>query len=224
MPLQVGIDEAGRGPLIGPIVICGVMVDEKDIQRLHDIGVRDSKLLSPLKRERLVEGIEAIAKGIKYLVVHPLEIDAAVESDTINLNWLEAIKSAEILNALSPDTAILDCPSPNTNAYSSYVRERLNNKNMKIIAEHKADANYPSVAAASIIAKVRRDAEIESIKKHIGIQFGSGYPADERTVRFLKENWQKHPEVFRHSWAPYKKIVADNHGNGPAGQKKLNTF
>ena len=209
MATLVGIDEAGRGPVIGPIVICGVLIDEKDNERLLNIGVKDSKLLSPLKRERLIDGIQMIIKDFKCLVVQPLEIDAAVESDTINLNWLEAMKSAEIINTLKPETAIVDCPSPNTGAYASFLMERLADKKTKIVAEHKADANYPSVAAASIIAKVTRDAEIEKLKKHVGCDFGSGYPADERTVRFLKENWQKHPELFRKRWAPYKKLVED---------------
>lgn len=220
MGTLAGIDEAGRGPVIGPIVICGVLVEEKDNERLLNIGVKDSKLLSPLKRERLIDGIHQIIKDFKCLIVQPLEIDAAVESDTINLNWLEAMKSAEIINILKPQTAIVDCPSPNTQAYASFLLERLTDKKTKIIAEHKADANHPSVAAASIIAKVTRDAEIEKLKKHAGVDFGSGYPADERTVKFLKENWQKHPELFRKSWAPYKKIVADKH----SGQKKLGSF
>jgi len=220
MATIVGIDEAGRGPVIGPIVICGVLIDEKDNERLLNIGVKDSKLLSPLKRERMIDGIQQIIKDFHCMVVQPLEIDAAVESDTINLNWLEAMKSAEIINVLKPEIAIVDCPSPNTNAYASFLLERLNDKKTRIIAEHKADANYPSVAAASIIAKVTRDAEIEKLKRHVGMDFGSGYPADERTVKFLKENWQKHPELFRKSWAPYKKLVEDNHPK----QQSLSSF
>lgn len=210
MPTQCGIDEAGRGPIIGPIVICGVLVDETDIARLKEMGVKDSKLLTPRKRESLAKEIESIAKGIKTVMIPPVEVDAAVDGNHINLNWLEALTSAEIINILNPETAILDCPSPNTTAYKSYVRERLTKKDTRLIVEHKADVNHPSVAAASIIAKVCRDAEIESIKKHVGVDFGSGYMADERTVRFLKQYWRKHPEIFRHSWAPYKKLI---HGN-----------
>ena len=211
MPTQCGIDEAGRGPVIGPIVICGVLVDEKDLPHLEAIGVKDSKLLTARRREALIKEITAIAKGIKTLIVHPLEIDAAVGSESINLNWLEALKSADIINALNPESAILDCPSPNINAYRSYVRERLDKKETTLIVEHKADLHHISVGAASIIAKVTRDAEIESLKKHVGIDFGSGYMADERTSAFLAQNWNKHPEIFRHSWAPYKKIIQSCH-------------
>lgn len=207
MPTQCGIDEAGRGPIIGPIVMCGVLVDEQDIPKLQTLGVKDSKLLSPLQREKLVNGIEDIAKAIKTIIIQPIEVDAAVDSDDLNLNWLEAIKSVEIINSFKPDTAIIDCPSNNVKAYSSYLRDRVELKKITLIAEHKADVNYPSVSAASIIAKVTRDTEIEALKKHVGIDFGSGYMADERTARFLTSHWNKHPEIFRHSWEPYKKIV-----------------
>ena len=72
--------------------MCGVLIDKKDIPRLETIGVKDSKLLTPKKRESLIDSIQAIAKGIKTIIIHPLEVDAAVESDSINLNWLEALK------------------------------------------------------------------------------------------------------------------------------------
>jgi len=112
---------------------------------------------------------------------------------------------------------ILDSPSNNIKAYKSYVQHRLNHK-AEIQAEHKADLNYPVVSAASILAKVTRDKEIEEIKKQIGVDFGSGYMSDPRTAEFLANNCDNYPEIFRHSWYPCKKIAESKQ------QKKLNGF
>lgn len=202
-----GIDEAGRGCIVGPLVICGAMIDEKKEQQLKELGVKDSKLLTPKQRERIAETLK---KHIEYqvIIIPAAEIDKNVLSETgSNLNWLEADKSVELINMLKPEKAILDSPSPNLKAYHEYVTERLLHKKIILKTEHKADAKYPIVAAASIIAKVMRDAEIEKIKKHIGEDFGSGYMSDSRTSEYLKKAWDKHPEIFRHSWEPYKKIA-----------------
>jgi len=202
-----GIDEAGRGCVIGPLVICGAMIDEKKEAELKKLGVKDSKLLTPLQRERLAK---ELPKHVKYqvIIIPAPEIDKNVRGeDGSNLNWLEANKSVELINMLNPEKVILDCPSPNIKAYKEYVAERLLHKKFKLLVEHKADLHHPIVAAASVFAKVTRDAEIEKIKKHVGFDFGSGYMADKRTSEYLKKAWDKHPEIFRHSWAPYKKAA-----------------
>lgn len=203
--LIVGIDEAGRGPVIGPLVIAGAAIEEKDRIKLQELGVKDSKLLTPKQREYLYDKILAIVKN-KIIIIPPNEIDAAVESETLNLNWLEAIKSVEIIAALKPDKAILDCPSNNIKAYTNYIKNLLSDKGkqIEIICEHKADVNHIEVAAASILAKVTRDRLIEDIKKKIKIDFGSGYPSDPKTVDFLKNNWNKY-DFFRKSWSSWKK-------------------
>ncbi len=207
MVLLCGIDEAGRGPIIGPMVMCGVVIEEKDELKLAAIGARDSKLLSPKAREITYKKIIGIVKDYKVEIISPEEIDAALKSATLNLNWLEAHKTAAIVNYLNPDKVLMDCPSPNCRAYTNYVKPLITNKNIKLIAEPKADVNYPVVSAASIIAKVIRDQQIEEIKKRIGIDFGSGYIADERTLNFVKENYDVYPEIFRKEWAPYKKAM-----------------
>lgn len=205
--LLCGIEEAGRGPVIGPMVMCGVLIDEKDELKLVAVGARDSKLLSPRARELVYKKIIGLVKDYKVVAISPQEIDAAIQSPTLNLNWLEAKKTSEIVNYLKPDKVILDCPSSNCRAYADYVRKGLENKKVRIVAEHKADVNHPIVSAASIIAKVVRDQKIEGIKKEIGIDFGSGYPADERTAKFLREYHDKYPELFRKEWEPYRKII-----------------
>ncbi len=216
--LICGIDEAGRGPIVGPLVMAGILVDEKDLPKLEKIGVKDSKLLTPKKREFLFEKIKKISKKYKILVVQPDEIDAALDSDSLNLNWLEAHKSAEIINELKPDKAIVDSPSNNCAAYKRYLLKLLKNKDIEIIVEHKADTNYVVCAGGSILAKVTRDREIEKIKKSIGNNFGSGYMADPLTKDFFEKNFDKHPEIFRKTWMPYKKLKSAKQ------QKSLSEF
>jgi len=203
--LICGIDEAGRGPVIGPLVICGVLVDEEGEESLKSIEVKDSKLLTPKQREALFSKITKIVKKYEIIIIPPGEIDDSVRGkDGDNLNWLEARKSVEIIKALKPDRAILDCPSNNIKAYGERVHELLKNKT-EIVAEHKADVKYPSVSAASILAKVTRDAEIKKLEQKYG-RMGSGYPADPATKEFLHKNFNNHPEIFRHSWATVKNL------------------
>jgi len=215
----VGIDEAGRGPIIGPMVMCGVVIEEGQEKELEALGVKDSKLLSPSARERIAKTLEKKYKH-HIVIISPIEIDSVVgNGKTKNLNWLEAEKAGEIVNALKPDRVLIDCPSPNLKAYTEFIRERVDGKR-EIVCEHKADAKYLVVGAASIIAKVTRDAEIEKLKKHVGVDFGSGYIADPKTKLFTEKCWNKHPEVFRHSWAPYRKLVQEIAGK----QQKLKDF
>lgn len=209
----LGIDEAGRGPVIGPLVIAGVLINEQDEKKLKDLGVKDSKLLTPKKREELFNKIKKIAKDYEILIIEPKEIDEAVESQELNLNKLEAIKSAMIINKFNPDLSILDCPTVSTKKYEDVIRFYLKNKELKLKAENKADVNYPVVSAASILAKVTRDREIEKLKEKYG-DIGPGYPSNEITKKFIKENWKKHPEIFRKSWATFKNIERKNEQKG----------
>tara|TARA_Y100000310_G_scaffold333369_1_gene410776 strand:+ start:635 stop:1270 length:636 start_codon:yes stop_codon:yes gene_type:complete len=204
MAIIAGADEAGRGPVIGPMVMCAITIEEEDIPKLEAIGVKDSKKLTPKKRSALVPEIKKIIKDHKLIIVEPAEIDEALNSPHLNLNWLEAIKTAMILNFLKAPKAIVDCPSNNVQAYHSYMGKFLKHE-MEIVLEHDAERYLP-VAAASIIAKVTRDNLIEEIKKKVG-DFGSGYPSDPKTKKFLEENWNKHKEIFRTSWSSYKKIA-----------------
>ena len=218
MTLILGVDEAGKGPVIGSLFICGAMFDEKYLPKLKEIGVKDSKLLTHKKRIKLAKEINKIAKKFKIIQIKPEEIDHAVNKEEgLNLNWLEAHKTAEIINELKPDKAIIDCPSPNIKKYKEYLLNLLNNKEIELIVEHKADVNHISCSAASIIAKCAREEEIKNIKKKYG-DIGSGYPSDPLTQRFVKENFDKYSEIFRKSWMTFK-----NHEKAKK-QKKLDEF
>ena len=203
MTKVLGIDEAGRGPVIGPMVVAGAMIEQGKESQLGD--VKDSKLVSQKNRIILERHIK---KQTKYevLVVEPEIIDAAVLSGELNLNWLEAHKQAEIINKLKPDKAIIDCPSINCKAYEEYLQNLIKDKNIQLIVEHKADENYPICSAASILAKTEREKQMGDIKRKYG-KTGSGYPADPYTKEFIKNNWNKCPEIFRKSWSTYKRFA-----------------
>jgi len=225
MTILIGVDEAGRGPVIGPMVMCAFAINGNKVNELLDLDVKDSKLIAPLKRERLYE---ILTNKYDYVmkIVEPKEIDDALNDATINLNWLEAITSAKIcdelidnLNTTENITIILDCPSTNLNAYKDYFFNILKHKNVKLVVEHKADLNYPSASAASIIAKVTRDKIITSLKRKINIDFGSGYPADPKTKSFLEQNYDKY-NFFRKSWESWKRLNKKNNSK----QISLNKF
>ncbi len=212
----LGIEEAGRGPLIGPMVMAAVSIDEKDEFKLDILGVKDSKQLTQIQRERIYKGILEMAKEYRTIIVDCNEIDKAVGSDETNLNWLEADKIADFINTMKADKAIIDCPSNNLTEYKKYIQKKLNKK-VNVVVEHKADENYLVVGAASIIAKVIREKEIEKIKKKYNIDFGSGYTSDPYTIQFLEKNHDKYP-IFRKSWSSWKRVALKKN------QKKLSEF
>jgi ribonuclease HII len=208
MTLLAGVDDAGRGPVIGPMVIAAVIIDETDEPLLKQLGAKDSKLLTPKQRENLFEKIKSSVKSYHIEIIPPSEIDKAVDSENSSLNELETINFAKCINALNPEKVIVDCPSINIPAFSSHLKSFLKSE-PELHCEHKADLNHPVVSAASILAKVTRDREIEKIQANIKENIGSGYPADPFTKEFIKNNWNKYPEIFRHSWETYRKISGE---------------
>jgi len=210
----LGIDEAGRGPVIGPMVMAGVMIEQGDEDLIK--GSVDSKLLIHKKRIQLDKKIKENT-DFKIIVIEPKEIDQALLSDKLNLNWLEAYKQSEIINKLQPDKAIIDCPSINCKAYEKYLSKLIKNKKIKLVVEHKADVNHLTAAAASILAKVERENQMDKIKEKYG-DTGPGYPANKTTQDFVKNNWDKCPEIFRKTWSTYKKFARTQ------GQKALGDY
>lgn len=205
--LICGIDEAGRGPVIGPLVMAGVLIDESDFEKLKKIGVKDSKLLDKEVREKLFLEILGIAKEYRIISLTPDIIDEHLKSASSNLNMLEAKTTSQIINELCPEKAIIDLPDRNSDRYQENIRKGLLNKKIILVTEHKADFNYPVVSAASILAKVTRDRYIEHLKEMFGEDFGSGYTSDEKTIKFLKKNWDnKEIHFIRKQWATWKDL------------------
>lgn len=201
------------------MVMAGVLTDEEGAAELKKAGVKDSKLLSPGQRQQLFGKIVKIVKDYKIVIVSPAEIDASVKSDDgMNLNWLEAHKSAEIVNALKPEKIIIDSPSNNVVNYKKYLMKLLDNRKIEAVVEHKADVNHVECSAASILAKVTRDGEVEKIKKVVVEDFGSGYLSDPKTIAFFDKYFEVYPDIFRKSWAPYRDKVDGK------SQRKLGDF
>ncbi|MBU5574909.1 MAG: ribonuclease HII [Candidatus Aenigmarchaeota archaeon] len=213
----LGIDEAGRGALIGPLVIVGAYADEEKMEKLKEIGVKDSKLLTYNQRIMLYEEIKKILNDWIIIKISASEIDKLRERK--NLNKIEAERMAEIIRALKPDKVYVDAPQVTTEKFKMYLKA-LVKIDTEIISENFADRKYPIVSAASIIAKVERDKEIEKIKEKVNYNFGVGYPHDEKTIKFVKEciKNKKHLEFIRKSWATFIELSGENK------QKKLEGF
>ena len=216
----MGLDETGRGSVLGPLVICGLVVNEQQEKELRKIKVKDSKLLTPKKREELSEKIEKIATHIIILRIPSHKIDTNRKKG-INLNQIEAIKMAEIINIANPDKVYIDSPSYNSSKFTDYLLSKLENKKVEIIAENHADKNYPVVSAASIVAKVDREEQIRKLEKELGEPLGVGYPHDDLTIKHLeklaRENKGKMPRYVRTTWETTKQIVKKYEQKGLVG-------
>jgi ribonuclease HII len=208
----VGVDEAGRGSVIGPLVVAGVAFLEDELEILVDLGVKDSKKLTAKKRESLAKKIESLSSGVRYFVLQPHSIDVVVTRGLKlkKLNYLEAVAMACVIRELAPETAYVDASDVNEKRYGETILRLLPTR-PRLICEHKADSNYPVVSAASILAKVRRDALIAALRQEYG-DFNSGYPCDERAILWLKNWYREHrswPSIVRLSWEPVKRIRID---------------
>jgi ribonuclease HII len=202
-----GVDEAGRGSVIGPLVVAGVSIEKSKEKELKKLGVKDSKLLTPMQRERLAVKIEKLAKDIIVIRTDPCKIDT-YRKQGVDLNWLEAMKFTDAMNFLAPEEAYIDCFSVNTKRVKK-ILEKMVRHDVAMTVEHEADVNYPIVSAASIIAKVERDREVAELRKKYG-PFGSGYPSDPTTIQFLEQWFEKHrqyPECVRTTWFTAEDIV-----------------
>ena len=218
--LIAGVDDAGRGAVIGPLVIAGVLIEELDLNRIVSLGVKDSKLLSPRKRRRLYTEITKTVENHHIVRLTPAEIDKVVLTGgrLHRLNRLEARAMAQAISALKPDIAYVDASDVLPERYKQHVAEEVPFK-VQIVSEHEADKTYPIVSAASIIAKVTRDAAIASLSRKYE-DLGSGYMSDQKTVEFLKKWVRSHgsyPEFVRKSWKPARRIKAEN----DASQRRL---
>jgi ribonuclease HII len=218
-----GGDEAGRGAVLGPLTVSIVAVKKSNERKLAEIGVRDSKLLRPEQRELLFKKINKLAQEVLISHISPKEINEAMQNK-ISLNELEAVHFSRLLDKVQSEvsTVYLDSPdvvqekfglrvnmySQKPTAVSGKTERKKGIKYTRIIAEHKADATYPVVSAASIMAKVSRDEAIRQLSIKLGIKLGSGYPSDYKTMEVVRRNL-KNPEFkaqLREHWSTVDNI------------------
>ena len=207
-----GVDDAGRGPVIGPLVVAGIRIEESKIERLKQLGVKDSKQLPPATRTRLSKEIPGIVDEFHVVELPAIELDRIVNRAPKfqRLNLLEAKAMAEVIEKLKPEIAYVDSSDVRTERFKNNILDCLSFK-PRIVSEHKADVNHPVVSAASILAKVHRDARIDELKREYG-EVGSGYAHDPLTVKFLREYYSGHgdfPPIVRRSWKTLKNILSD---------------
>ncbi len=243
MPLILGIDEAGRGAVVGPLVLCAAAVDEQHIAELERLATKDSKQLSPAQRQELAHMLRPLLARCEVVSLNPQDIDERGRAAR-SLNQLEIETCARLIRDIRPARAYIDLPQVigqrsaralrqeaatgtlhsesetgprrarvERTAFVTFLRQLLDFE-LELVVENLADEHYPVVAAASIIAKVERDAAIAELRRRYG-DFGSGYPSDERTVRFLEEYLAAHgrlPSCARSTWRTARRLTSEQQG------------
>jgi len=211
--LTLGIDDAGRGPIVGPMILAGCLIDDDVAKEFKKIGIKDSKQLTQKRREFFFEKIKEKAKIFDFVVIPPEMIDGNGEG-RIKLNELEAIAVAKIINKINKGftkiKVIVDCPSTSIVKWTDFLKTKIENlSTLEISCEHKADKNHISVSAASIIAKSIREIEMDKLREKYGEEIGSGYTSDPLTIKFLEKHAQKYEDhgIFRKTWITWKNII-----------------
>lgn len=201
MKLTLGIDEAGRGPVIGPMVMAAVCLDTRAARALSRAGVRDSKgygapEVARVRRRELADAIRARAVHFTVQVVDVSEVDRRVRRNELNV--LEREVACRMIEA-SPcaDRIVAD---------GKVLFDALRARYSQLEAHNDGESRHCAVAAASILAKVRRDEIFERIARRYAAEFGDitggGY-VNAATRRFLRAYARKHrrlPPEARRSW------------------------
>ena len=212
----IGIDEAGRGCIIGPMVLCAAAINPLEEYKLKELGVRDSKRLSPKQREGLFPKVASLCR-CAVVKVSARELNTLMASS--NLNEIEAQKAAFAIDELSftGATAYIDSPDNVPANFAKRVEKYLKTKT-RLVSANKADDKYLIVGAASIIAKVTRDAEIEKIKREVGVDFNSGYTSDQITMGIIGKR-KEYPKLEPYLRTRWSTLSPEN-----KKQKKLGEF
>lgn len=205
-----GVDEAGRGCLLGALVVAGVSASPAGVKRLKELGVKDSKKLSPRRREALYPEILRAAERVRWASIPPSEIDAVVfrGEKLRKLNYLEATYFAKVIDQLGARSVTVDAADVFPERFARDVSSNLKSR-CRVKAFHKADRDFVVVSAASVVAKVERDRQVALLKEAHG-DFGSGYPSDPATKSFFAE-WLRReaalPDFVRKSWKSWSRYA-----------------
>jgi ribonuclease H, mammalian HI/archaeal HII subfamily len=211
----LGIDEAGRGPVIGSMFIGGFVTDEEDLDRLEDLGVKDSKKLSDSRREKIREEFGEIGGSIVEEFTAS-SIDSMMEGMTINR--IEIKGFARVIDQADPDKVVMDLPEPDAEEFIEKIKKSMNSDStdVEFTAEHGADDSFPVVSAASIVAKSARESHVEELHSKYGYDFASGYPHDKPTINFLERYLDQEGELppeTRRSWSTAERLLNQHQQN-----------
>jgi ribonuclease HII len=201
----VGVDEAGRGSFVGPLVVGGFAVDDPDLESIRAAGARDSKELTPAARNEVYARLVRLG-DVTSVALTPRVVDRAVRYG--GLNDLEAEAFGTVIRRLGGEEARVDACDTNEARFGRRVSARAGG-GTRIISRHHADRDDPLVGAASIVAKVRRDRALARLRENLGVEIGSGYPSDAQTVEFVRTHLQRvegAPIWLRISWATMTRV------------------
>jgi ribonuclease HII len=213
--IRFGADEAGRGPVLGPMVAAAVAVE--DGVALPE-GIGDSKRLAPARREALAAALseaDGIEIGISIVPVKRID-DPETDMNTLTVE-AQAAAIGEVLSG--GERGVIDACDTDAERFARRVAGRLS-VDVSLVAEHGADERYEEVAAASVVAKVERDARVEALSAEYG-PVGSGYPSDPVTRAFLARVVDETgglPACARRSWSTCDDVLA------AARQRALSEF
>jgi len=203
---SLGLDEAGRGSVLGPLVVGGFLLPESRLGELRELGVRDSKLLSPTRRASIARALAELGTP-STISIPPPRIDRAVARG--GLNDLEAEAFGRLVRRARPHRSFVDACDPVEARFGRLVARRAGVPPGRVIARHHADRDHLLVGAASIIAKVQRDAEVDALRRTLPEEIGSGYPSDPTTRRYvtdLVERGAPLPFWVRGSWKTVRNL------------------
>ncbi|EPR79974.1 Ribonuclease HII [Spraguea lophii 42_110] len=205
----VGIDEAGRGPVVGPMVFGALILDISENTKSPLINeLKDSKTLTPARRDLLYNKIKT-SFDYAYKIITPQYLNKYMHKKNKNQKSLNEISYDAIIELLKDigkkytiTKVYLDMIG-STNKYLQALHNSLGDKKIDIVTKKskkikiknfsniiknteyiiktKADSLYPIVSGASIIAKVNRDILVDN-------KYGSGYPSDPITINYIKNN------------------------------------
>jgi ribonuclease HII len=200
----MGIDEAGRGCVIGPLCVGACTVFEKDLHRLKEAGAKDSKELSDSERKEIAGLILPFSES-RVIEITPEEIDNE------NLNTLELRAIAKLIDGSDCKEVFIDSISKNEKRVEEMISRMIKRKDVKITAKIKGDQIFPVVSAASIFAKNRREDVIANLREKWG-DFGSGYSSDPKTNSYLRDFYKEKnffPVIARKKWFTIERIQAE---------------
>jgi ribonuclease HII len=194
----LGFDEAGRGSVLGPLVVGGYLLEEADVDAIREAGGRDSKGMTAARRAAAAEQLRGLGEGWRTVSISAAEIDRG------NLNTLEEDAFVRISAELAPDAVQIDAPvAPRgIEAFRLRMAGRFDLPLERVTATPRAENRFPAVGAASVLAKVERDAALERIREQHGA-VGSGYPSDPVTRAYLTDLLRRGadlPEFVRTRW------------------------
>ncbi|KAJ2745769.1 hypothetical protein GGI20_001886 [Coemansia sp. BCRC 34301] len=223
----LGVDEAGRGPVLGPMVYATCFCLESAYASLSSMGFADSKQLTEEQRDKLFMVLQEphvqAHTGWSVRCISPQDISQCMlRRSKYNLNSLAHDATIQLIRdalarGISLRRVFIDTVGP-PHTYQKRLQELF--PGIDITVAKKADSLYPIVSAASICAKVTRDAHLTNwvfqesrLQSQISRKYGSGYPSDPNTVRWLKQSVDHvfgFPSIIRFSWSTCVKLLDDS--------------